>query len=123
MSFGKRIKGLRLHQEMLQADVAKRLGINQSQYSKLERDALEPNLSIIRSLTKLFNVSADYFLFEKDSSDSLSDEEQSLLDLIRNLTHEQRLILKGFILGLMEQQPPQAPSVAADDIPPKIAAK
>ena len=70
-----------------------------------------------------FNVSADYFLFEKDSSNSLSDEEQSLLDLIRNLTHEQRLILKGFILGLMEQQPPQASSVAADDIPPEIVAK
>ena len=67
MSFGKRIKGLRLHQEMLQSDVAKRLGINQSQYSKLERDALEPNLSIIRSLTKLFNVSADYLL-ETDNS-------------------------------------------------------
>lgn len=62
MSFGQRIKGLRLHQEMLQADVAARLGINQSQYSKLERDALEPNLAIIRNLSKLFNVSADYLL-------------------------------------------------------------
>ena len=62
MSFGERIKGLRLHQELLQADVAQKLGITQSQYSKLERDALEPNLDMIRHLTKLFCVSSDYLL-------------------------------------------------------------
>ena len=62
MSFGERIKGLRLHQELLQADVAQKLGITQSQYSKLERGVLEPNLEIIRHLTKLFCVSSDYLL-------------------------------------------------------------
>ncbi len=62
MSFGERLKGLRLHQELLQADVAKELGITQSQYSKLERGALEPNLEVLRHLTKLFNVSSDYLL-------------------------------------------------------------
>ena len=62
MSLGERIKGLRLHQELLQADVAKELGITQSQYSKLERDVLEPNLQVLRHLTKLFNVSSDYLL-------------------------------------------------------------
>ncbi|MBP3231246.1 MAG: helix-turn-helix transcriptional regulator [Anaerovibrio sp.] len=62
MSLGKRIKGLRQHQELLQSDVAQQLGITQSQYSKLERDALEPSLEMIRRLAKLFYVSSDYLL-------------------------------------------------------------
>ncbi|WP_050992778.1 helix-turn-helix domain-containing protein [Selenomonas ruminantium] len=77
-----RFKGLRLHQEMLQADVAERLGINQSQYSKLERDALEPNLETIRSLARLFNVSADYLLEIDNSLDY--EPTFDLCDFLRN---------------------------------------
>ena len=98
------------------------LGKSKGNIDKWRKGGL-PNGETLVQFCEHFNVSADYFLFGKDSYDSLSEEEQILLDLIRNLTHEQRLILKGFILGLMEQQPPQASSVAADDIPPEIAAK
>lgn len=71
-----------MHQEMLQSDAAERLGINQSQYSKLERDVLEPNLAIIRKLTKLFNVSADYLLETLNSLDY--DPTFDLCDVLRN---------------------------------------
>lgn len=93
MSFGKRIKGLRLHQELLQADVAQKLGITQSQYSKLERDALEPNLETIRSLTKLFDVSSDYLL----EIDNPMDYEPTFD--IYDLLQRGKLTLEGYILS------------------------
>ena len=93
MSFGERIKGLRLHQELLQTDVAQKLGITQSQYSKLERDALEPNLETIRCLTKLFDVSSDYLL----EIDNPMDYEPTF-DLYDLLCHG-RLTLDGRVLS------------------------
>ena len=93
MSFGKRIKGLRLHQELLQSDVAKKLGITQSQYSKLERDALEPNLELIRHLAKIFYVSSDYLL----EIDNPMDYEP-VFDLYE-LLHHGKLTLDGQVLS------------------------
>lgn len=97
------------------------LGRSKGNIDKWKKGGL-PNGETLVQFCEHFHVSADYFLFEKDSASTLSEEEQALLDLIRSLSHDQKLIVKGFILGLMENQT-QDPSVAADDVPPDIAAK
>lgn len=63
---GKKLKELRKEQNLTQQDVADILKIDRSNYSKYELGKLELNLTMLATLTKLFNVSADYILGLED---------------------------------------------------------
>ena len=56
------IKNLRVEKGLTQQKVADYLNIDRSNYSKYERDKLEPNVEMIVSLAKFYDVSADYLL-------------------------------------------------------------
>ena len=97
MSFGERIRELRLHQEFLQSDIAKQLGITQSQYSKIERGAVEPSMDVIRGLARIFNVSADYLLEIETALDY-----EPTFDLKQLLLHG-RITMEGKFLSREER--------------------
>lgn len=63
---GKRLKELRKDQNLTQQDVADILKIDRSNYSKYELGKLELNLTMLATLAKHFNVSADYILGLED---------------------------------------------------------
>lgn len=63
---GKKLKELRKEQNLTQQDVADFLKIDRSNYSKYELGKLELNLTMLATLAKLFNVSADYILGLED---------------------------------------------------------
>lgn len=63
---GKKLKELRKEQNLTQQDVADILKIDRSNYSKYELGKLELNLTMLATLAKLFNVSADYILGLED---------------------------------------------------------
>lgn len=73
MSFGNKIKNLREEMGLTQNQVAEMIPINQSNYSKIERDRQEPDLRQLKRLTEIFGVSADYLLDTK-SDDTLSKD-------------------------------------------------
>lgn len=56
------IKNLREEKGLTQQKVANYLKIDRSNYSKYERGKLEPNVEMIVSLAKFYDVSADYLL-------------------------------------------------------------
>lgn len=56
------IKNLREEKGLTQQKVANFLKIDRSNYSKYERGKLEPNVEMIVSLAKFYDVSADYLL-------------------------------------------------------------
>jgi transcriptional regulator with XRE-family HTH domain len=58
----KRIKELRQEANRSQINVATILGIDQSNYSKYERGALEPQLDFIIKIADFYNVSVDYII-------------------------------------------------------------
>lgn len=62
MTFGERIKNLREELEMTQSRVAELIPMNQSNYSKIERDQQEPDLLQLKRIAEIFGVSADYLL-------------------------------------------------------------
>lgn len=63
-----RIKDLREDKDLLQADVAKLLGITQQQYSKIETGKSDISGEKLILLAKFYHVSTDYLLgLSKDS--------------------------------------------------------
>ncbi len=62
MTFGNRIKNLREDLELTQTQVAELIPMNQSNYSKIERDQQEPDLMQLKRIAEIFGVSADYLL-------------------------------------------------------------
>lgn len=60
--FCENLKKLRIDNGYTQQDVAEFLKIDRSNYSKYERGKLEPNLEMVVSLAKFYDVSVDYLL-------------------------------------------------------------
>ena len=81
--FKDRLRYLREHQELSQAEVSKRLGISSSSYSRYECGTNEPSLDILKKLAILFDCSVDYLL-EIDGTVADSDKVVDLNDFILN---------------------------------------
>ena len=79
--FSERIKFLRKHQEFTQVEVAEKLKINSTTYSKYECGTTEPDINTLRKLANFFNVSIDYLL-ENDCHPSDSDNMVDLNNFI-----------------------------------------
>ena len=62
MTFGNKIKSLREEMEMTQTQIAELIPMNQSNYSKIERDQQEPDLKQLKRIAEILGVSADYLL-------------------------------------------------------------
>ncbi len=60
MSFGERIKQLRLAKGMLQADLAKAVGTTKQNISQLEAGKNMPGTKLMLALADFFDVSLDY---------------------------------------------------------------
>lgn len=56
---GANIKQYRQRANMLQADLARHLGVNQRTISDYERGRLEPNLTNLQAMARLFGVTLD----------------------------------------------------------------
>lgn len=62
MTFGNKVKTLREDMDLTQMQVAEMIPMNQSNYSKIERDQQEPDLQQLKRIAEIFGVSADYLL-------------------------------------------------------------
>ena len=60
--FNEKLRYLRKHQELTQAELAERLKINSATYAKYEQGISEPDIATIKSLANFFDVSIDYLL-------------------------------------------------------------
>ena len=81
--FNEKLKNLREHQELSQAEVSTKLGMPKSTYSRYETGASEPNFATLKKLANFFDVSIDYLL-ENDRSLSDTDEVVDFNNFILN---------------------------------------
>lgn len=56
MKIGQKIKEAREDLDLLQKDMAERIPMNQSNYSKIERDLQEPNLWQLKRIVEILNL-------------------------------------------------------------------
>ncbi|HBN12379.1 MAG TPA: hypothetical protein DD415_02050 [Clostridiales bacterium] len=73
MTFGNKIKILREESDLTQIQVADLIPMNQSNYSKIERDQQEPDLHQLKRIAEIFGVSADYLLGIKNDETLAKD--------------------------------------------------
>ncbi len=80
MKIGKKIRDRREDMDLRQIDMAEQIPMNQSSYSKIERDEQEPNLDQLRKICQILKLNPSYLLAldpypEKEKKDQLFADE------------------------------------------------
>lgn len=87
MSFGDRIKKLRIEKKWTQEYVCEKLNISSGALSRYETDMYEPkSLELIKDFANLFEVSTDYLLGKSDIRNP--KEETKINDIYMHLAKE-----------------------------------
>lgn len=87
MSLGKKIRDAREDMEMSQSDVANLIPMNQSNYSKIERDIQEPNLEQLRRICQILQLDPSYLL-DLDDVECVTVKDRQLLRQIKNIIND-----------------------------------
>lgn len=82
--FGNRLKNLRNYTMETQDDLGKALGKSREAVSKYEKGDREPDLNVLTSLAKHFNVSADYMLGLTDAHDIVKEPHKDIYSFDNN---------------------------------------
>ena len=111
--FSANLRNLRTEHKLSQKNLAQILGIDHQTISRLERDYNEPNLEILEKLADYFKCSVDYLLGREqedglividNSSNTISDIEQHILDIFRALTNRNKIKVVGYVDGIYAGQ-------------------
>ena len=78
MNIGEKIRNAREDMDLSQRDMATLIPMNQSNYSKIERDIQEPNMEQLRRICQILNIDPRYLLNLGDYS-SITEADMKLL--------------------------------------------
>lgn len=102
MTTGERIKELRTHAGIRQADLAEAVGSTGQVISNIERGYTSLSLELLISLADFFHVSTDFILGKTDRKGSaLSTDEEILLGYFRSSSDNEKRIIMGLIKDLI----------------------
>jgi len=73
LKIGEKIRNAREDLGISQDEISKKIPMNQSSYSKIERDLQEPNLEQLRQICRILNLSADVLLSLRNEKTSQKD--------------------------------------------------
>ncbi len=79
MKFGEKIKNAREDMDLSQHDVAVQIPMNQSNYSKIERDIQQPSMEQLRRICQVLKLDPNYLL-ELGKFEMISSEDMKLLE-------------------------------------------
>ena len=102
--FGERLRTLRRQAGLTQLEVAEKLSIHRTAYTKYETSGVMPDPMGLVVLAELFGVSVDFLVGRDNSEDvpiaadgrvamSLTLEEQQLVQIYRQLTYQEQQVL------------------------------
>lgn len=106
MDIGERIKKIREARGLSQKEVATMIKMDQSQYSKLEKDKTDPSVSTLNKVAKALGIQlselfADDLLRDVNSYDKSAMEKISLID---QLDEEEKKSIFKIIDGLISKK-------------------
>ncbi len=84
MKIGEKIKNAREDMDMSQSDVAGLIPMNQSNYSKIERDLQEPSIEQLRRICQILNLDPSYLL-NLGKYEQLNQNDLNLLSDIKEI--------------------------------------
>ena len=89
MNIGDKIKNAREDMDLSQREIADMIPMNQSNYSKIERNLQEPSLDQLRRICQILNLDPRYLL-NLDMYDSLTDKDIKLLKDIKKFIEDHK---------------------------------
>ena len=84
MKIGEKIRNAREDMDLSQRDVSSRIPMNQSNYSKIERDIQEPNLEQFRRICQILRLDPR-FLLNLETYEYVTPSDIALLSDVKNL--------------------------------------
>lgn len=72
MKIGQKIRDAREDMDLLQTDMAERIPMNQSNYSKIERDLQEPNLWQLKRIVEILHLDVCELLDIRPAEDDVN---------------------------------------------------
>lgn len=85
--FGEKLIRAREQLEMTQGEVASLIPMNQSNYSKIERDLQEPSLEQFQRICTILKLDSNYLLGINNYTDITEKDLKLLRDIREYLTH------------------------------------
>ena len=82
MKIGEKIRNAREDLDLSQSDIAKLIPMNQSNYSKIERDIQEPSMEQLKRICQILKLDPRY-LMELGDYETISAEDMQLLKDIK----------------------------------------
>ena len=111
MTIGERITLRREELDLRQFQVAEAVGVTKATMCKYERNANIPNAEILAKLAEVLNTSADYLCGVIDDPTPhgnswvrLDDDEKAVFEVLRELTHDNRVRLSERAEMMLEEQ-------------------
>ena len=89
MNIGEKIRNAREDRDLSQRDMANLIPMNQSNYSKIERNVQEPSLEQLRRICQILNLDPRYLLNLGDFS-SITEADMKLLADIKAFIEEHK---------------------------------
>jgi len=84
MNIGENIKKIRKDKGLQQKQVALEIGLDQSNYNKIENSKREPSVDVLNKLANLFGVSVDDILNpDKDVPKEVTVEDKTTMEQVR----------------------------------------
>ncbi len=90
MNIGEKIRNAREDMDLSQRDMANLIPMNQSNYSKIERNVQEPNLEQLRRICQILNLDPRFLLNLGDFA-SITQEDMKLLKDIKSFIKEHKI--------------------------------
>ena len=90
MNIGEKIRNAREDLDLSQRDMANLIPMNQSNYSKIERDVQEPNLEQLRRICQILNLDPRYLLNLGDYT-SITEADMKLLKDAKAFIREHKI--------------------------------
>ena len=90
MNIGEKIRNKREDMDLSQRDMAKLIPMNQSNYSKIERDVQEPSIEQLRRICQILKLDPRYLL-NLGEFEALSDNDIKLLADIKTFIKDHNI--------------------------------
>lgn len=89
MTLGEKIRNAREDMDLLQSDMARMIPMNQSNYSKIERNIQEPNIEQLKRICQILKLDPRYLL-DLGEFEFISTEDMRLLNDTKRFIKEHR---------------------------------
>ena len=89
MNIGEKIRNAREDMDLSQRDMANLIPMNQSNYSKIERDVQEPNIEQLRRICQILNLDPGYLL-NLGKYETITETDMKLLRDVKTFIKDHR---------------------------------